>query len=201
MYFYTALDWTCQDWTRADPSPFSLCSWKENGEHKHWNFCFLTGLLKAFYILHWNKNEAFWKVARESREKATHAGDGRGEINGLRGSGPERVAVAPRELDPSLDQASAQELTLGKEGWLWWEATQGKGENQPPGPSSAHLEEGRREQLIPTSTVVPPARDGHLNQCILVRPHSSGWPALHSATKKRNVTLKCIYRRKFLLLS
>lgn len=63
---------------------------------------------------------------------------------------------------------------------------------------------GEMWQLVPTSTVVPPAQDGHLNQCILVRPHclaSSGWPALHSATKKWNVTLKCIYRRKFLLPS
>lgn len=117
MHFYTALDWTCQDWTRADPSLFSLRSWKENGEHKRWNFCFLMELLKAFYILHWNKNEAFRNVARESREKATHAGCGRGENKGLRGSSPERVSVGPRELD----QASwiLRRIKRVPKNWCW----------------------------------------------------------------------------------
>lgn len=46
---------------KGRPSLFSLCSWKENGEHKCWNFCFLMEMLKAFHILRWNKNEAFLK--------------------------------------------------------------------------------------------------------------------------------------------
>ena len=82
---------------KGRPSLFSLCSWKENGEHKRWNFCFLMEMLKAFYILHWNKNEAFWNVAWESREKATQADYGRGESKGLLGSSPERVSFESRE--------------------------------------------------------------------------------------------------------
>lgn len=82
---------------KGRPSLFSLCSWKENGEHKCWNFCFLMEMLKAFYILHWNKNEAFWNVAWESREEATHADCGWGESKGLLSSSPERISFESTE--------------------------------------------------------------------------------------------------------
>lgn len=35
---------------KGRPSLFSLCSSKENGEHKHWNFCFLNGDVES--LLH-----------------------------------------------------------------------------------------------------------------------------------------------------
>lgn len=97
MHFYTALDWTCQDWTRAG-LPFSSCALGRKMEVQTLDFFFfLMEMLKAFYILHWNKTEAFWNAAWESREKATHADYGRGKSNGLLSNSPECVSFESRQ--------------------------------------------------------------------------------------------------------
>lgn len=134
MHFYTALDWTCQDWTRAD-LPFSHCALRRKMESTNTGifvwvfFFFLNGdvesLLHSALEQKWSLLKCCMRVKAEGHPCWLWERRGQG---------------AAQQQPWASFGSGKQPGTQGMEDW-YCEKPQGMGEKQMPGACSARSRE------------------------------------------------------------